>query len=92
MLSEILKVTCNTSLENDVSKLTKKNKALKQKADEQSTTIRRLQKALRNAEMEKAEAEYASTFQQRSLKTMAQELEDQQTYIKQLEQNQATDL
>ena len=69
-----------------MSKLTKKNKTLKQKADEQSATIRRLQKELRNAQTEKAEAESASAIQQRSLMTMAQALGDQEKYIKQLEE------
>ena len=82
---KFLKVTSNTSLESEVTKLTKKNTALKNKTCEQHTTIRRLQKELRNAEMKKAEAECAGAFQDRSLMTMAQELEDQQAYITQLE-------
>ena len=85
---KFLKNASITSLESEVISMTKKNTALKQKGCEQSATIRRLQKDLRNAEMKKAEAEYASVYQDRSLKTMTQELEDQQAYIKQLEQKQ----
>ena len=80
-----LKVASNTSLESEVAKLTKQNTTLKHKSCQQNTTIRLLQKELRNAEMKKAEAECAGAFQDRSLMKMAQELEDQQAYITQLE-------
>ena len=80
-IQKILKVTSNTTLEGKVSRLSNENAELKVKAREDAGTIRRLKAELRKAQDEKGDGE----MDRRALLTMAQELQDQGLYVKQLE-------